>query len=268
MTVIHLLVRLYPGPFRDRWGSDLAAEAGRTGPKSWPSLLFGIADSWLHPVIWPATSNVERRYRATAMALIVAFSGWLLGHVVGELDAVFPTGTARGWPLATADVAMLVGLALLAPMPHWTFATITTIARRATRGLAVPATLGAAVAVLANSVDAATVPAVVRITALLCWWLALIAGGIQSCRIFAELQDEVTVPPSPTRLLLGITVVAVALAVPGSVIVASSVAGGRFDLLGAALGTGILLLVLAFVATLRDLRHLTSPHRPDGSTSG
>ncbi len=34
MTVAQRLVRLYPRAFRDRWGTDLAAEVRTSGPRS------------------------------------------------------------------------------------------------------------------------------------------------------------------------------------------------------------------------------------------
>jgi hypothetical protein len=93
------LVRLYPDPFRERWGSAMEIEVRTTGWRSWPKLAVSIADMWLHPTVWPADSRAQRQLRAVTMAITSAAACWFLTHAVTELGTPLSTGVARTWPM-------------------------------------------------------------------------------------------------------------------------------------------------------------------------
>lgn len=251
MKVARVLVSLYPGPLRDRWGAAMEAEASDW--RSWPDLVRGVGDGWLHPMIWPADSAALRRRRAAATVVAVAFVCWLIGHFVAEQETLLPGDLRHAWPFAGNDVFVLLGLALLAPLPRLNVPAATEIAIRAVRLLAPPAILGAVVVLVAHLNP---VPEPCRFLTMMCWWTALVLGAIQGCRVIAGIGADVGVQPGPLRLTAGICVLVVALATQGTIILGSSAAGGQLNPLLASLGLVVLLLVSTFAATLRDLWQL------------
>jgi hypothetical protein len=167
---------------------------------------------------------------------------------------LLPSDIAHAWPLATGDLLTVLGLALLVPLPRFTLVAVMAVARRAVRQLAVPAALGLCVVLVVHAINGSTLPATVRVALLICWWAALTVGTVQICRVVAGLEADAVVPPGPSRLRAGIWVLAVALAIPASVLVGSSALAGR--ILPALAGAGLLLLTLILGCTLRDLRQV------------
>ncbi|WP_328617093.1 hypothetical protein OHS18_12590 [Amycolatopsis sp. NBC_00355] len=86
-------------------------EVRTSGPRSWPNLLAGVADMWLHPAAWPARSAAQRQARVVAMAVIVTGIGWLAAHLMIE--------DTRGLPrmLDVCAVAVVAGLLLARAAP-------------------------------------------------------------------------------------------------------------------------------------------------------
>lgn len=212
MTVAQGLVRLYPRAFRDRWGADLVAEVRTSGPRSWPNLLAGVADAWLHPAAWPAHSAAQRQARVTAMAVIVTGIGWFAAHLMVE--------DLPGLPrvLDICAVAVVTGLLLVAPRPAP--AALITIGRRLLRALAGPAALSIAVLAVVHGTDGHFTPPI-RLTVLLCWWgswgLAVIAVG----RTIAGLSPEPAVPAR--RFRFGVRTLAAAAAGTGATQLAAAI---------------------------------------------
>jgi hypothetical protein len=207
MTVAQWLVRLYPRAFRDRWGADLAAEVRASGPRSWPNLLAGAADVWLHPAVWPARSVAQRQTRVAAMAVIVTGIGWFAAHLTVEDTPDLPR------VLDLCAVAVLAGLVLVAPWPAP--ATLMAIGRRLLRRLAGPAVLGFAVIVVVHGTDGSFAPPV-RLALLGCWWGSWGLAVIQTGRTIAGLGADPALPALPRRFRLGIRVLAVAAAATGA----------------------------------------------------
>ncbi len=205
MTVAQRLVRLYPRAFRARWGADLAAEAATGGPRSWPNLLAGVADMWLHPGVWPARSAAQRHARVVAMAVIVTGIGWFAAHLMVE--------DTRGLPrmLDVCAVAVVAGLLLATPRP--VPATLTAVGRRLLRRLAGPATLGTIMVAIVHGSDGYSAPPV-RLTLLLCWWGAWGLAVIQVARTIAGVGSDPGVPPR--RFRFGVRVLAAAAAATGA----------------------------------------------------
>ncbi len=255
MSVTGGFVKLYPGPFRDRWGPALEIEARSAGWRSWPNLIVHMLDMWLHPAVWPAESRAQRRGRASVMAITTAALSWFLAHVAAETESPL-NAAARGSVMSGCAVAMLVGLVLVAPRPRLTRPAATTVLRQAARRLSVPAVLGAVVVGVHDAAAAATPP--VRAIVLVCWWSALTLGAIQICRMVGDLDADVVEPPRPGRLRVGIWLLIANTAVTGAIIVGISTTGGRRDLTWSAVGAAVILLTLAFAATLRDLRQVSA----------
>jgi hypothetical protein len=249
MTIAGLLVRLYPRPFRDRWGPDLEADAHQVGWRSWPNLAAHLIDLWLHPTIWPADSPAQRRGRAAAMAIMVAVLGWFVARLSTGEGARMYTTMLRGCALL-----VLLGLALTTPRPRLTASAMTTVLRRVARHLAGPLLLGACVVI---TVHAKVLPHVsaVRLAVLTCWWSAWALAVIQSCRVLPGLTPVAVVPPPHVRLRLGIWALAAAAATAGTTVLVFSLAGEHPHPLTAALGTTLLILTVTFMTTLDDLRH-------------
>lgn len=185
MTVAQGLVRLYPRAFRDRWGADLAVEVRTSGPRSWPNLLAGVADMWLHPAAWPARSAAQRQARVVAVAVIVTGIGWFAAHLMVE-------GT-RGLPrmLDVCAVAVVAGLLLAVPRPAP--ATLKAIGRRLLRRLAGPAVLGVAVVAVVHGTGGSFVPPI-RLAVLACWWGSWGWAVIQVARTIAGVGSDPAVP--------------------------------------------------------------------------
>ncbi len=256
MSVTDGFVRLYPGPFRDRWGPALETEARSAGWRAWPNLLVHMVDMWLHPAVWPAESRAQRRGRASVMVITAAALSWFLAHVAAETETPL-AAAARGGVMSGCAVAMLVGLVLVAPRPRLTVPATTAVLRQAAHRLIVPAALGA-VAVVSVHGGAADAPPPVRVAVLACWWSALALGAIQTCRMVGDLDVDVLEPPRPGRLRLGIWLLIAATAVTGAIIVGISTTGGRRDVIWSAVGAAVILLTLAFAGTLRDLRQVSA----------
>lgn len=228
MSVEARLVRLYPAAFRRAWGPDVETEARAAGWRSWPSLVAGVVDMWLHPAIWPARSTAERRARVTTALVAVGLAGWLVGHAGAEQHAL-PGHTA-------CTTLLLLGLGLAAPWPRALVAT----ARRVAHLLAAPALLGAAAVAMARS----DLPPPAAVTVLATWWMALGIGAVQVCRVLASLGPDALVPPSPVRLR----------AAGHALVAALATAGALFLVTGdVSAATGVLLLAAVGVGTLRDL---------------
>ncbi|WP_030060739.1 hypothetical protein [Streptomyces novaecaesareae] len=257
-VVARTLVRLYPDAFRERWGAMVEEEARGAGWKSWPNLVAGIADMWLHPALWPADSPAQRQRRVATMGITVALAAWLLGHLVAEQGGPLPADGVRSGIMHGCTTLLLLGIALVAPRPRPTLGATITLLRWAVRRLAVPAALGASVVVLVHGVDAAASPPTLRTAVLAGWWTALGLGAIQIPRIFTGVGADAVVPPHAGRLRLGVWTLAAASATGGATILGVSVAGGALHVLGATVGVGLLLLTAVCAGTLRDLRELPS----------
>lgn len=257
MSVARSLVRLYPNAFRERWGALAEDEATAAGWKSWPNLIAGIADMWLHPAVWPADSPVQRQRRAATMAITVALGSWFFGHVAAEQGDPLSRSGMDAWILHGCTTLLLVGLAQVAPLPRPSPAAVTTLIGWAVRRLAAPAALGATVVLVVHHITAADSPASLRAVVLAAWWTALALGAIQIPRILTGVGADAVVPPGPARLRCGVWTLAAASAANGATILGRSIAGGHVHLLTAAAGLCLLLLTAVCAGTLRDLRDLT-----------
>ncbi|MDQ2845164.1 MAG: hypothetical protein M3Y77_02170 [Actinomycetota bacterium] len=246
------IVRLYPAPFRERWGAALEQEAKGAGWRSWPNLIVGIADMWLHPTVWPAESSLQRRRRAAATAFAFALGGGLLGYLVVEQG---PRPTPAVLTLMNVcDSLTLLGLLFVAPIPRRTMTAIRTVIDRGSRRLALPTLLGAVALIAAHGITVSTSPAVLRVAVILCWWSALSLGAVRVCRVVADLGADVVVAPSIGRLRVGIGMLVAAMTCAALVMLWSLLTSGHLDPLPTGLGLTLLLLAAASTATLRDLR--------------
>jgi len=92
-------LRLYPGPWRARYGDEMEAllEERRPGPRERLDLLRGAVDAWLHP---PAPSRVP------AASALIGGGLWTIAAA-----AVITQPTPADWPGYIADV---LGVAILA----------------------------------------------------------------------------------------------------------------------------------------------------------
>ncbi|MDH6108408.1 hypothetical protein P3T36_003948 [Kitasatospora sp. MAP12-15] len=258
-VVARSLVRLYPDAFRERWGAMVEEEARGAGWKSWPNLIAGIADMWLHPALWPADSPAQRQRRVATMGITVALAAWLLSHLVAEQGGPLPAYGVRSGIMHGCTTLLLLGIALVAPRPRPSLGAAITLLRWAVRRLAAPTVLGTSMVVVVHGgVDAAASPPTLRTAVVAGWWIALGLGAIQIPRIFTGVGADAVVPPHPGRLRLGVWTLAAASATGGATILGVSVAGGGFHLLAATVGVALLLLTAVCAGTLRDLRDLTS----------
>ncbi|MFG2918836.1 hypothetical protein ACGF0D_38870 [Kitasatospora sp. NPDC048298] len=256
-VVARSLVRLYPDAFRERWGSMVEDEARGAGWKSWPNLTAGIVDMWLHPALWPADSPTQRHRRVATMGITVALAAWFLSHLAAEQASPQPTDGVRNGVMHGCTTLLLLGIALVAPRPRPTPSAALTLLGWALRRLAVPTVLGAAVVVLVHGgVDADASPPTLRTAVLAAWWIALGLGAIQIPRIFTGIGADAVVPPGTGRLRVGVWTLAAASATGGATILGVSITGDSFQLLGAGIGVGLLLLTGVCAGTLRDLRDL------------
>ncbi|MGA5822446.1 hypothetical protein ACPC54_31850 [Kitasatospora sp. NPDC094028] len=257
MSVIaRSLVRLYPDAFRERWGAMVEDEARGAGWKSWPNLLAGIADMWLHPALWPADSPAQRQRRVATMGITVALAAWFLNHLAAEQADALPSTAADARTAIThgSTLLLLLGLALVAPRPRPTVEAALLLLRWALRRLALPTAVGTAVVLVVHSgID--TAPPTLRVAVLAGWWIALALGAIQIPRIFTGVGAEAVVPPPTRRLRAGVWTLAAASATGGAALLGSAVTDGLHPL-AAAVGLGLLLLTAVCTGTLRDLRDL------------
>ncbi|WP_439654436.1 hypothetical protein, partial [Streptacidiphilus neutrinimicus] len=150
MSVPERLVRLYPAAVRERWGEGLVDDARAGGWRAWPDLLRGVADMWLHPVVWPAESRAQRLGRATTLGVAVALFTLLLGHAAGEQGAPLASAPGGPWLVRLCGALVLGGAVLAAPRPTLSRAAASALLRRAVRLLAVPVLSAAAVVALAR----------------------------------------------------------------------------------------------------------------------
>ncbi|TVT61148.1 hypothetical protein FNH05_03475 [Amycolatopsis rhizosphaerae] len=258
MSVTKRLVRLYPDPFREHWGTGLEAEAQDGGWRSWPNLLIGVLDMWLHPTVWPARSPAQRRGRAAVLAIAVALAGWLAEHAAAEQHSLHLPGLLRigEMNLDVFDAVTLLGLALVAPRPRLSFGAAAAMLRQAVRRLAVPVLLGAGVVVTVHAGVGTSVPLALRLGVLGCWWIALALGAVQLCQVVAGFGADLTVPPHRGRLRLGVGILAGMFILTGAVVLGTSMVRGVPDTLSVATGAGLLVLASVCGWTLRDLRQL------------
>jgi hypothetical protein len=252
VNLTRVLVRLYPVPFRRRWGDALESEAGLAGWRAWPGLVVGLADMWLHPTIWPARDPAERRGRAASTAIAVAAAVWLILHAVAEQNIPLPVQPRRAI-LNGCVTAMVLGVVLVTPRPRLARPALTALPGMVLRRLAGPGLLAGAVVAAVRFAPDTVVTEPWRPIGLACWWLALGLGAVQTCRIVAALD---TVAPHPVRLRAGLCLLIGATAAAGSTIVGYAVSHGRVDPLALVVGAAMALLVSTHSLTLRDLHQV------------
>jgi peptidoglycan/LPS O-acetylase OafA/YrhL len=251
VSAVSWLVRLYPASLRDRWGDCLTDEVSVGGWRRLPNLLLGALDMWVHPVVWPADSAAQRRRRAAVLAFVVGLGGWLIGHLTVE-ESGLPASLTHSWTLNLCDLLVLLGLLLVVPLPRLSIAGLARFTGEVVRKLAVPVLIGGAVLARANL--ATPMSTGTRTVLLVSWWVALVLGAIQVCGVVGGLGPDLTRPPHPVRLRLGIGALAASYAISGAVVLWSTLSSGAAGVLAALVGGTLFVLTVLCGWTLHDLR--------------
>ncbi|HET9168107.1 MAG TPA: hypothetical protein VFN97_01690 [Actinospica sp.] len=252
MNPVRLLLRLHPAAFRERWGAALEAEASAAGRRSWPGLLASAAGLWLHPVVWPAESAAQRRHRAAAAAFTLTLATWLVGRAGTTNDPRLTWHAHRALNIAECAALMLLGTLVIMPLPRPTPRALAALLRRSLRALAAPAALAVAGLVFVNAAHPAAHSAT-RLLVTATYWFTLALGAVQAARIVGTVSTSAVTPPRPTRLRLGIAVLAIGCALTAWISLSSTVTGHGFDAVSAAAGSGMLMLTAWFLSLLRDV---------------
>ncbi|HTJ71677.1 MAG TPA: hypothetical protein VL551_29325 [Actinospica sp.] len=247
-----MLLRLHPAAFRERWGAALEADASAAGRRSWPGLLANAADLWLHPVIWPAKSAAQRRHRAAAAAFTLTLATWFVDRAGTANDPRLTWRAHRTLNVTECAAFMLLGVIMIMPLPRPTRQAATTLLRRTLRALAAPAVLFFAELILVRALTPAAHSAAHPLIAA-CYWSTLALGAVQTSRIVGTISTSAVTPPHPTRLRLGIAILATGCALTAFISLSSTTTGHGFDAVSAASGSGMLLLTAWFLTILRDV---------------
>ncbi|RMI31730.1 hypothetical protein EBN03_16135 [Nocardia stercoris] len=253
------LIRLYPKPWRERWGEDLRESVHASGFRSWPNVLVGAVDMWLHPAVWPARDDSRRLARAAAMAITVAGDGWFVANLITE------DGDGRYLPvLRVCGAVLAVGLLLVAPRPRFDRVALGVLLRRGVRGFVPPAVLIAGVVFLVHSgLVPATATPVLRYGVLGIWWGAWLALAANGCRIVANAGPEIVIAPGHRRSIAGTAVLTAATMVSAAVLIVFAIATAEFDAAAAICGALLLALAVTLAGAVWELPALTndSPSR-------
>ena len=248
-----ILVRLlYPRPYLDRWGDDLCDAARSEGWRSWPNLVASAAAIWLQPAIWPPRHRGQRTARATAMVLAVAGCGWFIANLFTE-DA----GPVFRQVLRGCAAALLVGCALVTPLPHPNLTALAAAVRRSTRYFAVPVVLVSTVVIIVHGSVLPRIPPVpIRLAVVSLWWIGwLLAVGAGS-RVLANLGPDTVIAPSRRRAGAGGVILAAVALMTGAVLLTFAFSGARFDPFAGVCGALTLVFGWAGTAALCEIRSL------------
>lgn len=248
-----ILVRLlYPRPYLDRWGDDLCDAARSEGWRSWPNLVASAAAIWLQPAIWPPRHRGQRTARATAMVLAVAGCGWFIANLFTE-DA----GPVFRQVLRGCAAALLVGCALVTPLPHPNLTALAAAVRRSTRYFAVPVVLVSTVVIIVHGSVLSRIPPVpIRLAVVSLWWIGwLLAVGAGS-RVLANLGPDTVIAPSRRRAGAGGVILAAVALMTGAVLLTFAFSGARFDPFAGVCGALTLVFGCAGTAALCEIRSL------------
>jgi hypothetical protein len=253
MKLTRSLIRMYPAPFRERYGAAIEDEAAARGWRAWPNLLVGAVDMWLHPSVWPADSTAQRLHRAITMAAATAASSWYVGHLVTERanDVSLPE---RAFTLC--GLLMALGFALTVPRPRWNIAALAALVRLAAGRLVAPAALAVLVIAALQAHPHALFTDSGKRLLLALWWAAQGLFLVQGCRFVAGLDEELTRPPSRRRLHAGMSVLAAAGLLAGGLLIGFAIRASDIQPLDLAGGLCLLLLTVGPVVTARDVRSL------------
>lgn len=252
MSAVRMLVRLYPAPFRERWGAELEADASAAGRRSWPGLAAGAADLWMHPVIWPAESASQRRHRATTTAFALTLATWFVGRAGTANDPRLTWHAHRTVNVAECAALMLLGAVTIMPLPRPTPHAVNALLRRSVKALAVPVLLFAVELIIVHAVHPAA-HSTIRLLITASYWLTLALGAVQAARVVGTVNTSAVSPPRPARLRLGIAILAAGGALTSWISLSSTVAGHGFDAVSAAVGGCVVMLTVLFLSILRDL---------------
>jgi hypothetical protein len=255
VSVVRVLVGLYPAPFRERWGPQIEAEAEATGRRSWVNLAMGVVDAWLHPAIWPVRSRSQQHRWVGQVGVALGIAGWFVVYLEAELDdrasaAGFRAGLVNGFALLLA-----LGLFLAAPRPRMTWEATVTMLRCSARLLMGPATVGAGVVAAVSCTGLSeTSPSWLKLLVLGCWWTSLGWASVQACRILPGLDAQMVAEPTPARLRVGLGCLAAALSAAGTMILGSGVTGSGWDLLSTVGGVALIGLACLLASMVHSLR--------------
>lgn len=256
MTVSTFLIGLYPPAIRQRWGHDMAREAGRSGPLSWLDTVVGAVRLWVHPSDWPETATGQTR-RILVVEFVAATTVTVLllraaGQTSAPLTADLPTRFTSAW-LAP----ILAGAVLAAPLPPPRWHTLRCLAGVTARTLAAPVLALLTLYLVANTGLIDHLVGAPRGVRLGYYWATLGFAGFHLC-ILTVRVTRITVTPSTARLrgalfLLGS---GLALAAVENLTTTWHSAIGTGTL---ALSLGLAALATGVLATGHDLRHATRP---------
>jgi hypothetical protein len=252
MSVVRVLLRLHPAPFRERWGPELEADAQAAGARSWPNLVANALDMWLHPVIWPADSASQRQHRAATTALAITLAAWFTGRAATANDSQVTWQAHPVWNVADCAMLMLLGAALVLPLPRPTPNAVAALLRKSVTSLAAPAALGIGALIFVHTTHPAT-GSTARLLVTASYWLTLGLAAIQVGRIIGTTGTAVLSPPSPERLRLGIGILTVGSALSSWITLSSLAAGDGVDGVSATAGGCLLALTCMLFSILRDL---------------
>ncbi|MDH6121658.1 hypothetical protein [Kitasatospora sp. GAS204B] len=249
-----LLVRLYPGAFRERWGEALEAETRAAGWRSWPGLILTMADLWLHPLLWPADSRLQRGQRAATLGVAAVLASAGLGRLAAEQGVPLTVRPSGHWPATACLTLLMLGLALVAPLPRLTGSTALLLAEVVVRRLGGPALLGAGALAAAHLAPGSLAATPWRYAVPTAWWGAIAIGAVQCCRVLASLTAPVLLAPGSGRLRLGLGTLAAATTLAGALVLGSATTHPHPGALAIAAGAALLIPAWTLARTVRDLR--------------
>lgn len=243
MNVPAMLVACYPPPVRARWGAQLHAEVEHAGPRDWANVAVSAIGLWLNPSMWPAPTVQRRRAVLTVTGAIIVGTAALILRAPGE----DPPAALASAVMTAAGCGLCLATALLCPVPPLSRRGLTQVARRAIQTLWVPAFLIVSVIAFARrpDIDILLANPDIRAAAFLMYWLTLIIGVVQACRLCSWLLTTATPPPARWRVVAGLRLIGASLLVAASARLIHT--DGAQQTMPSAT-TALLLVVLAAVA--------------------
>jgi len=250
-----ILVSLYPPAVRERWGCELADEVAASGPRSWLDTAAGAARLWAHPSDWPESMAGQTRRVLLVELFAVLVTAALLLRASGRPSATFTASVTH--PAASVWLlAILLGLAVAAPLPPLRWGALRRLTGVCLRTLAAPAAMLLALYAVAQVAPIHhPLGALPEILLRLYYWSTLAFAGLRACALVGR-AGHIAVSPGTRRLRVAGLLVGTGLALAAAQNLVSGLDRG-LTVGTAGLSIGLAAIAVAVLATAYDLRRFS-----------